>query len=84
MNKNILIYEQTLIACRAFFPHSEKSFHGIICYKDGQPTVFVKINYVWDDSITYDVSGYKNRFQPVYSVSYDQMCSRLKYLARIL
>lgn len=84
MNENILIYEQTLIACRAFFPDSEKSFHGIMCYKDGHPVVFVEIDYGWDNSITYDVEVYNNHSKSVYSVSYDRMCSRLKYLARIL
>ena len=84
MNENILIYEQTLIACRAFFPNSEKSFNGIMCYKDGQPVVFVEINYVWDNSITYDVWFYPDHSKTVYSVSYDRMCSRLKYLAHIV
>ena len=84
MNENILIYEQTLIACRAFFPNSEKSFHGVICYKDGHPVVFVEIDYGWDNSITYDVWVYNNHSESVYSVSYDRMCSRLKYLVRIL
>jgi len=55
MNENILIYEQTLIACRAFFPNSEKSLHGIMCYKDGQPLTFVEINYGWNGTIDYDV-----------------------------
>lgn len=81
MNENILLYEQTLIACRAFFPNSEKSFHGIMCYKDGHPVVFVEIDYGWDGSITYDVWFYPGHSKTVYSVSYDRMCSRLKYLA---
>jgi hypothetical protein len=84
MNENILSYEQTLIACRAFFSGSEKSFHGVICYKDGHPVVFVEIDYGWDGTITYDVWFYPDHSKSVYSVSYDKMCSRLKYLARIL
>lgn len=83
MNEDLLLYEQTLIACRAFFPDSEKSFHGVICYQDGHPVVFVEINYEWDNSITYDVEVYNNHSKSVYSVSYDRMCSRLKSLARI-
>lgn len=82
MNEDILIYEKTLIACRVFFPNSEKSFHGIICYKDGQPVVFVEINnYEWDNRITYDVWVYQDQSKTCYSLSYDRMCSRLKYLA---
>ena len=84
MNENILIYEQTLIACRAFFPNSEKSFHGIMCYKNGHPVVFVEINYDWDGSIYYDVWFYPDHSKTAYSVSYDKMCSRLKYLAHIV
>ena len=78
MDENILIYEQTLITCRAFFPNSEKSLHGIMCYKDREPVVFVEINDGYDGSITYDVWDHS---KTVYSVSYDRMCSRLKYLA---
>ena len=81
MNENILIYEKTLIACRAFFPNSEKSLDGIMCYKDGHPVVFVEINYERDNSITYDVWFYPDHSKTLYSVSYDRMCSRLKYLA---
>lgn len=84
MNENILLYEQTLIACRAFFPNSEKSFHGIMCYKDEQPVVFVEINCDWDGTITYDVWFYPDHSKSVYAVSYDLMCSRLKYLAHIV
>lgn len=84
MNKNILIYEQTLIACRAFFPNSEKSLNGIMCYRAGHPFVFVEIDYEWDGSITYDVWFYPDHSKTVYAVSYDQMCSRLKELNRIL
>lgn len=88
MNEYILIYEQALIACRAFFPNSEKSFHGIMCYKDGHPVVFVEIeiDYVLDVNgiVTYDVWFYPDHSKTAYAVSYDQMCSRLKYLARIL
>ncbi len=51
-------------------------------YKDGQPVVFVEINCDWDGSITYDVWFYPDHSKSVYSVSYDRMCSRLKYLAR--
>lgn len=78
------ISQQTLIACRAFFPDSENTFSGVLCCKDGQPVVFVELNYEWDGSITYDVWFYLNHSKTVYSVSYDQMCSRLKYLSRII
>lgn len=89
MNKYFLptIYEQTLIACRAFFPDSMESLHGIMCYKDGQPLTFVEINYVRDGSIiTYDVwrfpyRDYRCKFNTAYSVSYDKMRSILKYLS---
>lgn len=81
---SVLLLERTLITCRAFFPNSEKSLHGIMCYKDGQPFVFVEINDWWDGSITYDVWFYPNHSKTIYSVSYDRMCARLKELNRIL
>lgn len=84
LSNSILLREQALIACRAFFPDSENTYSGVICYKGGQPAVFVEINYDWDGSITYDVWVYQNRSRSVYSVSYDRMCSRLKELNRIL
>lgn len=82
---SVLLLERTLITCRAFFPNSEKSLHGIMCYKDGHPTVFVEISYEeWNNSITYDVWFYPNHSKTIYSVSYDRMCARLKELNRIL
>ena len=80
---SVLLLEQTLITCRAFFPNSEKSLHGIMCYKDGHPFVFVEINCDWD-GIFYDVWFYPNHSKTIYSVSYDRMCTRLKKLNRIL
>lgn len=81
---SVLLREKTLITCRAFFPDSENTFSGAICYKDGKPVVFVEINYGWDYRITYDVWVYQDHSKTIYSVSYDRMCSRLKELNRIL
>ncbi len=84
LSSGVLLREQTIITCRAFFPDSENSFSGVICYKDGKPAVFVEINYGWDGSITYDVWVYQDHSKTIYSVSYDRMCARLKELNRIL
>lgn len=81
---SILLQQQTLITCRAFFPDSENSLSGVMCYKDGKPAVCVEINQGWDDHITYDVWVYQDHSKTIYSVSYDRMCSRLKELNRIL
>lgn len=84
LSNDVLLLEQALITCRAFFPDSEKEPHGIMCCKDGHPVVFVEINHWWDGSITYDVWFYPDHSKTIYSVSYDRMCARLKELNRIL
>lgn len=82
---SILLQQQTLITCRAFFPDSEITSSGVVlCCKNGQPTVAVEINDGWDGHITYDVWVYQDHSKTIYSVSYDRMCSRLKELNRIL
>lgn len=81
---SILLQQQTLITCRAFFPGSESTFSGVLCYKDGHPAIFIGINHEWDGRITYDVCVFQDRSKTIYSVSYDRMCSRLKELNRIL
>lgn len=82
---NILLQQQTLITCRAFFPDSEISISGVVlCYKDGKLVVAVEINRGCDGKVTYDVWVYQDHSKTIYSVSYDRMCSRLKELNRIL
>lgn len=84
-SNSILLQQQTLITCRAFFPDSEiTSNEVVLCCKNGQPIVAVEINCWWDGSVTYDVWVYQDHSKTIYSVSYDRMCARLKELNRIL
>lgn len=84
LSNSILLRQQALITCRAFFPDSENTSGGVICYKDGQPVVFVEITCAWGGHITYDVWVYQDHSKSVYSVPYDRMCTRLKELNRLL